>query len=133
MSLKGQPRKLTVAGVVFCMLCFGSVLDAEFSGPGDLEQLFKELSSSPENQVTEEQSAIKVVVPAEAAVYFFLQPGEPAYPGVIIRKVVEKDGEIFIQTTGTSFGDGFAFDEMLAEFEAEDKKMRESIQNRNSE
>lgn len=38
------------------------------------------------------------------AYYIITKPGNPAYPGVIVRKVVVREGGTYIDTDGVSFG-----------------------------
>ena len=60
--------------------------------------------------------------PSQPALYVFTKPGHPAYPAVVIRAVVTKNGQSQIVRHGHYAGDQAQFEKWWHEFDALDKK-----------
>ena len=68
------------------------------------------------------------VVEDGMTLWSFTPPGHPAHPAAIKRTLVEKDGAWHVEMNALCQADKTACDKLMAEFQALNEKMRESIE-----
>lgn len=91
----------------------------------EFETMYSETVKKPGAAVVQEQANVaRITVPGERAIYYFAQKGNPAYPSVIIRKVVENNGAVSLETNGDSWGDQDIFKAWMQQFVANDNNIK---------
>jgi len=71
-----------------------------------------------------------IVVPTEAAGYFFTTPAHPAHPAVVRRSIVVNRNRTFVHTIGYYAGSRAAFAEWMNLFLAEDRRLQRGLKDR---
>lgn len=117
--------------LALCVTMSTSAQELEWKFPGDritFEQwtsYFDELAHKPGAVLTEQEQYYIIDLfsdPNQPALYVFTKPAHPAYPAVVIRAVIAKNGQSQIVRHGHYVGDEAKFDKWWHEFDALDKK-----------
>lgn len=98
--------------------------------PGKVMNMLQELVADGRNRVDQSQKPwIIVEVASERTLYYFIgNTNEPAFPSVYIRKPVEKDGSISIQTRVICESAKEECDKWLVEFQKMDEQIKQRMQ-----
>lgn len=94
----------------------------------DWKTYLDETLAKPGVNAYEAAGQIIIEIPQEAAVYVFTADTHPAYPAVVKRQAVERDGRIVIDRKGHYAGDRAAFDYWWKQFDELDRGVRDSVQ-----
>jgi hypothetical protein len=93
------------------------------------EEFFKEIKAKPDAQdVSRPQTPdiTVIAVPSESTMYFFTRPG-PAHPAVVVERVTQKDGHVYMNHTGYFAGSEEAFAKWFNAFQARSDSVRSSM------
>jgi hypothetical protein len=82
------------------------------------------LAEDKKNRVTDEDTELRIDVPGENAIYAFTKPGHPAHPSVVRRGVGQRDGKVYIETTGVTAAGRSTFENWFAVFLRQDDEIR---------
>jgi hypothetical protein len=82
------------------------------------------LIEDKKNRITDEGTELRMDVPAENAIYTFTKPGHGAHPSVVRRGAGQRDGKVYIDTTGVTAADRSAFEKWFAVFLRQDDEIR---------
>jgi hypothetical protein len=124
-------RLVLVLLLTLCVTLSTSAQDLEWRFPDDritFEQwtsYFDELAHKPGAVFTEKDQHCIINLfsdPNQPALYVFTKPGHPAYPAVVIRAVITKEGQSQLVRHGHYAGDQAKFDKWWHEFDGLDKK-----------
>jgi hypothetical protein len=73
---------------------------------------------------------VRIIVPDEAAVYFFTKPVHPAHRAVVRRSLVTNADKAYVHTIGYYAGSRTGFLAWMKLFQAEDQKLQERLNRR---
>ena len=91
--------------------------------PQDIEERFTRLREAKNSRVTEEDQEIRIDADG-SAIYTFTKPGHPAHPSMVRRGVGQRDGKVYIETTGVTAAATAAFEAWFAVFLRQDEEIR---------
>ncbi|HEX3810302.1 MAG TPA: hypothetical protein VHW02_11460 [Rhizomicrobium sp.] len=117
----------------FLLLTVAPVNAAE---PAAFQTLWDALARDPDCKPSQFPDFILVTCERERTFWYFTKPNHPAYPGIVKRYLVEKDGAWYAQEEGHSFAADAAqpaFKLWLAQIADLDRQAQESIQKRRSQ
>jgi hypothetical protein len=89
-----------------------------------IAERFTKLTEDKANRVTDEGAEVRIDVPAENATYSFTRAGHPAHPSLIRRAAGQRNGSVFIQTSGITAADRSAFEKWFAIVLRQDDEIR---------
>ena len=103
---------------------------AEYTGekPFDIDKTFEEVKNKNGAELTDEPGLWRIDIQREASVYFFTKEGHFAYPSMVIRKIIESQNSINIETQGYTAADKKIFEGWLKQFQEQDKLIKRSLQ-----
>jgi hypothetical protein len=115
---------------VFLIMTSLSIKAAEYKGekPFDIDKTFKEVKNKHGAVLTDEPGLWRIDIEKEASVYFFTKKDHFAYPSMVIRKVIESQNSINIETQGYTAADKKIFEGWLKQFKEQDKLIKRSLQ-----
>jgi hypothetical protein len=102
MSLKPISWLFAILAVAFAQV------PARAADQPTFESVWKAVNAKPNIRAIDEPHDIRIEVPDEQAIYFFTKPGQPAYPSVLKRVVVQRGDGASIESDGHCFGDAAA-------------------------
>lgn len=88
------------------------------------------LKARSDVQISDHQGWTVVNDPREAAFWSFTPPGHPAHPAAVKRKVVERDGQSWIDMRALCQADKAACDKLMEEFQALNRRTIAEVQQR---
>jgi hypothetical protein len=88
------------------------------------------LTEDKRNRITDEGTELRIDVPGDNAIYAFTKPGHAAHPSFVRRGVGQRDGKVYIETTGVTAADGSTFENWFAVFLRQDDEIRARLQTR---
>jgi hypothetical protein len=86
------------------------------------------LTQDKKNRISDEDTELRIDVPGENAIYTFAKPGHAAHPSFVRRGVGQRDGKVYIDTTGVTAADRGAFEKWFAVFLRQDDEIRARLQ-----
>ena len=93
----------------------------------NIAALFAKLSQDKNNRVVESESETRIEAPRENAMYTFTRAGNAAHPSFARSVFGQRQGKVFIETTGATAGDRAAFEKWFAGFLRDDEKIRAKL------
>ena len=93
----------------------------------NIAALFAKLSQDKSNRVVESESETRIEAPRENAMYTFTRPGNAAHPSFARSVFGQRQGKVFIETTGATAGDRATFEKWFAGFLRDDEKIRAKL------
>jgi len=91
---------------------------------------FKETQDKRRAIILDRADVTRIVVPREAAVYFFTRLDHPAHPAVVRRSIVARDKKTYVHTSGYYAGSRAAFTVWMDLFIAQDRKLQLEFKDR---
>jgi hypothetical protein len=88
----------------------------------------EEVRALPGAEIREAANQILISVPSRLTIYVFTSPAHPAFPAVVIRQIVEVDGNTVLSRRGHYAGDKAAYDRWWHEFDELDRKTKEAVE-----
>ena len=86
------------------------------------------LAEDKKNRITDEGTELRIDVPSDDAIYAFTKPGHAAHPSLVRRGVGQRNGKVYIETTGVTAADRNAFENWFAVFLRQDDEIRLRLQ-----
>ena len=96
------------------------------SGLG-VNELLSQLKSDPEVNVRVERGWQIAEVKSERTLYSFTPESHPAHPSYVKRKVVEKDGSVYMETNARCGAEKAVCDQLIRDFIELNNKVRQNI------
>ena len=93
-----------------------------------IAERFAALAKDTKNRIRDEGTELRIDVPSDDAIYTFTKPGHAAHPSLVRRGVGQRDGKVYIETTGVTAADRNAFENWFGVFLGQDDEIRARLQ-----
>jgi hypothetical protein len=90
--------------------------------PDSIAERLSSLTQDKKNRISDEDTELRIDAPGENAIYTFTKPGHAAHPSLVRRGVGQRDGKVYIETTGVTAADRSAFGKMVRRFSASGRR-----------
>jgi hypothetical protein len=97
----------------------------------DIEALYKQAKSEADAAAREEEGYMRITVPSKHTIYYFTTPKHPCHPAVVIQRIFEKSGAVWIEANGLTAGDQAKFEQWLRVFERQHEQIKSRMRSRN--
>ena len=97
----------------------------------DIDALYKQATSEVDAATREEEGYMRITVPSKHTIYYFTTPKHPCHPAVVIQRIFEKNGALWIEANGLTAGDRANFEQWLKVFERQHEQIKNRMRARN--
>jgi hypothetical protein len=121
-----------IAALGGLLLTCGAWAQIEYKGATqvDIDALYKQAMSEVDATSREEEGYMRITVPSKHTIYYFTTPKHPCHPAVVIQKIFEKSGGLWIEAEGLTAGDRAKFEQWLIGFERQHEQIKNRMRSR---
>ena len=114
------------AYILFTVNAWGAI---EYKGTTatDIDALYKQAESESGATSRQEEGYIRITVPSKYTTYYFTTESHPCHPAVVIQRMYEENGALYIKAEGLTAGDRTKFEQWLKGFERQHEKIKQNL------
>jgi len=122
--------KLFVAALVAASAVVAGAIEYKRVTPQEIDELRARVLTMGDATSTDEQDHIKIKVPSKSSFYYFTKSNHAGHPAVVMQRIFEERGSLWIKSEGLTAGDASEFERWLKLFELQQRIIQEEMRKR---